>query len=229
MKSPFLTFDFEIKSLDEKTGMFEGYASTFGNVDLGGDMVMPGAFKKTIRENKGKFPILADHDPSRQIGWNHEASEDEKGLLVKGELLVDDIPDARAKRAIMKKALELKTSAGLSIGYRAIRWSMDEDKTTQMRYRKLQELKLFEYSVVTFPMNTEAIATAAKHWLDELQAAKDGSEIDHLNNFVAKMIENGFNESNIKSALETAAAQIKTPGLDYAHLFDQGIKALKTT
>ncbi len=74
----------EIKSFPLKvdrvgdTGEFTGYASTFGDVDQGGDVVDRGAFKKTLRENGGKVPVLDHHDPTRQIGWNLEAKEDDR-------------------------------------------------------------------------------------------------------------------------------------------------------
>ena len=55
-------------------GEFCGYASTFGSIDLGGDVVEKGAYKKTLIESNGRFPILDHHDPTRQIGWNVEAS-----------------------------------------------------------------------------------------------------------------------------------------------------------
>jgi HK97 family phage prohead protease len=223
----FLTFGFELKEVDEKSGLFEGYAAAFNNIDYGFDMIIPGAFKKTVKESKGKFPILADHDPRKQIGWNLEAEEDSYGLKVKGQLMVDEIVLAKERHALMKKALALKTKSGLSIGYRATKWEMDEDKTSMQRYRKLKEIQLFEYSLVTFPMNDQAMATAAKEF-DLLMQEKNHTEQELVEKFLAKMRENGFNDLAIKSALESAAAQIIKP-LDLEHLFDQGLKSLKTS
>ena len=221
-----LTCGFEVKALDGKTGEIEGYASTFNNIDQGGDKVMPGAFKKTIRDQKGKFPILDSHDPTKQIGWNLEAIEDEKGLFVKGQLLINDIPEARKAYAIMQKALEIKAKAGLSIGYMPVKWEMDEDEE-KMRYRKLKEVKLYEYSMVAFPMNIEATATAVKEF-DQFMKAMEGNELDQVNNFIAIMKKEGFNELKIKSALEAAAAEIDKPDeVDLTHLFESGIKLLK--
>jgi len=59
----FKTFPLEIKDVDTQ-GTIRGYASTFGNVDLGLDIVDKGAFKKSLKENSGVFPILADHSPA---------------------------------------------------------------------------------------------------------------------------------------------------------------------
>ncbi len=56
----------QIKNVTDQ-GQFEGYASTFGNEDLGGDIVAQGAFSKTINENKS-VPILWGHSTREVIG-----------------------------------------------------------------------------------------------------------------------------------------------------------------
>jgi len=163
MKFEHKTFALEIKATDEAsggaTGMIRGYASTFGNVDLGGDMVVKGAFKKTISENKS-IPILADHNPSKQIGWNIRAEEDAKGLYVEGEIDLTN-PDGRIKWNLAKRAVDLGASMGLSIGFQTVK---AEPMKENPLIRQLKEIKLYEYSIVTFPMNTEAMVMAAKHF-----------------------------------------------------------------
>lgn len=158
----FKTFSFELKTADNETdgdiGRFEGYASTFGNIDQGLDVVDKGAFKVTIKNNKGRFPILADHDWTSHIGYNEEAKEDNVGLLVRGAINLK-VQKGIEKFALAKQALELKTPMGLSIGYSTIQ-AQPDDKQPQVRH--LTELKLWEYSFVTFPMNVEAMVTTAK-------------------------------------------------------------------
>src|SRR6266566_5269881 len=61
------TVRLQIKSLDE-AGRFVGLASTYGNVDLGGDVVEPGAFQKTITDRGGEVPLLFAHDSRQPIG-----------------------------------------------------------------------------------------------------------------------------------------------------------------
>lgn len=154
------TFKFDIKEADEdkNEGRVEGYASTFGNVDLGLDIVDKGAFKRTIRDSKGKIPILADHSPYEQIGWNEEAEEDNKGLLVRGALDLN-VQKGKERYSLAKKALKIGAPMGLSIGYFTIKAEPDAENP---RIRHLKELALLEYSFVTFPMNTQAMVTAAK-------------------------------------------------------------------
>jgi len=151
------SFPFKIDRVGE-TGEFTGYASTFGDVDLGNDIVEKGAFKKTLRESQGRIPVLDHHDPTRQIGWNLEAREDDRGLLVRG-LLDLNVRAARERHSLMKMAVQVGGRTGLSIGFRAIK--EEPDKKNPM-LRRLKEIQLFEYSVVTFPMNREASVTNIK-------------------------------------------------------------------
>ena len=187
----FKVFPFEIKDADAQ-GFIRGYASTFGNVDLGLDIVDKGAFKKTIKETSGgKFPILADHDPSKLIGWNIRAEEDETGLKVEGQLDLN-VQLAKERYSLARKALEHGIQMGLSIGYMTIKAEPDREKPM---VRRLKELKLFEYSIVTFPMNTEAMITAAKSALTNDRVTLIMEEAKKL----------GLTIDDLKSALQGAA------------------------
>lgn len=146
---------FEIKSLDDK-GEFEGYGSIFGNVDLGGDVVMPGAFSKSLasHQEKGTMPaLLWQHDPSQPIGTYTEMREDEKGLWVKGKLTLA-VQKAQEAYALLKD----RAVRGLSIGYEI----KDGAFNKESKVYELKEVDLWETSVVTFPMNPLAQVYAAK-------------------------------------------------------------------
>lgn len=157
MTIEYKTFSFKVDGTDDK-GLIRGYASTFGNIDYGMDVVDKGAFRKSIKETKGKIPILADHRPADHIGWNERAEEDDKGLWVEGSLILS-VAKAKEKYDLTKKALEIGAPMGLSIGYMTIKSEPDREKPI---VRRLKEVKLFEYSIVTFPMNVEAMITSAK-------------------------------------------------------------------
>ena len=167
MKKETKSFGFEVKAISEE-GNFEGYASTFGNVDFGGDIVAKGAFAQSIKVNKGIVPILASHNPDHQIGWNKSAFEDNKGLKVEG-MLDFNVQKAVERHSLMKTAKELGAKMGLSIGYRVIK---AEPHRSKVDVRVLREVELMEYSVVTFPMNAKATVTAVK--------TIDGVNIDEL-------------------------------------------------
>ncbi len=102
----FRTFSFklgDVKEVANGLGRIEGYASTFGNVDLGLDIVDRGAFKKTLIEQV-KVPILADHQPESHIGWNQEGTEDDKGLFVAGDIEMA-VQKGAEKYALAKSAV----------------------------------------------------------------------------------------------------------------------------
>lgn len=148
-----LAFALELKAVSE-TGLLEGYASTFGERDLGGDIVVAGAFGKSLRTRGAKgVKMFADHDPSKRIGVWTEIDEDEKGLKVKGQLLTE--------KAIGRDAyIDVKSGAldGLSVGFRIKLDSYDGRRKARM----LKELDLLEISLVPFPMNEGARVTSVK-------------------------------------------------------------------
>lgn len=145
-------FRLSVKSLDA-AGMFEGYLSTWDK-DQGGDLIVPGAFKRTLEawRSKGRpVPMLWDHDPSHPIGAFVELEEDEKGLRVKGQLAL-----AVGKAAEVYELLKLGVVNGLSIGYSVV----VQEWTDQVRL--LKELRLWEGSLVLWPMNEAAEVDSVK-------------------------------------------------------------------
>lgn len=150
---------FELK-LDEVTpdGQFQGYAAVFDNVDFGKDVIAKGAFAESLKETGGKIPILNHHDPAHQIGWNLEAREDEHGLFVRGQLDLN-VQAARERHSLMRMAAKVGGKSGLSIGFQTLR---EEAYPEDFSIRQLKEVRLFEYSLVTFPMNPQAGVTRVK-------------------------------------------------------------------
>lgn len=216
-----VTSPVEIKSFGEQ-GVVEGYAAVFNNIDLGMDKIIPGAFKRTLKNNKGKVPMLADHKWDQPIGVNLEAKEDSYGLLVKGQINLN-IQAGRERYEYAKQLLANGMKAGLSIGYNTVDYEEAKDKETGRIYRKLKELKLHEYSLVVFPMNEEATLTGVKSFDDLFNEQINEEEL--LEKFIAKLKEKGSTESVIKAALERSAAKFKTSSL--RHVFEDGIKNLK--
>ena len=142
-------FPFEIKTISE-TGAFSGYASVFGNEDLWGDIVVAGAFSKSIAEKKPA--MLWQHNSDEPIGVWVVLAEDEKGLYVEGQLLINGV--ARAKEAY--ELLVAKAISGMSIGYVPVVWEWQKKEDSRNEIRLLKEVDLWEISLVTFPANTEA-------------------------------------------------------------------------
>jgi HK97 family phage prohead protease len=153
------SFKFSMKSLDP-AGTFSGFASTYGNTDLGGDEIVAGAFAKTLADKGGEVPLLWAHNPSEPIGIA-KLTDTAAGLQVAGKLILDGVPTAQKVYALMKAGV-LK---GLSIGYDVVRYDLADN------VRRLLELKLWEISAVTFPMNERATVTAVKSTTAELEPA----------------------------------------------------------
>lgn len=135
-------------------GSFSGYASLFGSADLSGDMVMPGAFLRSIASRKvAGIRMLYQHDPAEPIGVWTEIREDPHGLFVRGRLMLD-VARGREVASLMRAgALD-----GLSIGFKTVRARADR----QAGVRRLTEIDLWEISVVTFPMQPDARIRAVK-------------------------------------------------------------------
>ena len=147
----------EIKARAEDDGVFEGYGSVFLVLDHYKDIVQPGAFSRSLEKWKGLGqlpPLLWQHQHDEPIGVYEEMREDEKGLFVRGRLLIDDIAKAREAWALLKA----KAISGLSIGYAPV--IEEYDRTTKIN--SLKEIDLWETSLVTFPANPAAVVTDVK-------------------------------------------------------------------
>ena len=150
------TFEFKVTDFDYEGRTVEGYAAVFGNIDQGNDIIHPGAFAKTLVERGNKVRFLWQHDMHEPIGRPLELREDASGLFIKA--IVSDTARGRDALALMRD----NAISGLSIGYDAIPGGTDYSKEDGTGVRNLRELRLWEFSLVTFPMNELANVTALK-------------------------------------------------------------------
>ena len=167
MANKTLTVGFKVKAIDENTGEFSGYASVFGVKDSYSDIVMPGAFAKSLAiwAEKDALPaMLWQHKTDEPIGIFTKMQEDEHGLYVEGRLLKDDDPLARRAYAHLKAG----SITGMSIGYSDVDYEYDKDKGAF----QLKEVKLWEVSLVTFPANEEARINNVKTLLKDGELPK---------------------------------------------------------
>lgn len=153
LETKFCTGDVSVIVTDDLN--IEGYASRFGAIDQGGDLVQKGAFAASLASGRG-VRMLWQHDPAQPIGVWEELREDNQGLWVKGRLL-DGVARAReAAELIRAGAID-----GLSVGYRTRRATK-----TDAGARALIELDLWEVSLVTFPMLPTARVAAKADVID---------------------------------------------------------------
>jgi HK97 family phage prohead protease len=143
-----------IKDVDVKTGTVTGYFSIFGNVDSDGDMIMPGAFKRTLENNYRRAKHLYQHDflhvLSGTKNGNLTLKEDSKGLYFESKI---------TETSYGADVVKLYESGALdehSIGYEV------KKQNKASSYNELLELKLWEGSTVTWGANEMAITEQIK-------------------------------------------------------------------
>ena len=135
------SFNLEVKDVDTKQGVVTGYFSAFGNVDSDGDIMMPGAFKRSIQdwgpEGKGRIKHLLNHDPSKPLGKIQVLKEDEYGLYYESKVGKHNLGQDYIKM------IESGLIAEHSIGFKTLR----EQKSGEAN--QIHEVMLFEGSSLT--------------------------------------------------------------------------------
>jgi HK97 family phage prohead protease len=148
----FLNIPFEVKSDSDKELIIEGHGAVKNNIDAGGDIILDGAFTKTLEQRKGRIAFCLQHDIRTPIGKILDISENGKGLLLKVRIS-DSEGDIKTKirEGILKE---------LSIGYSVIEGKSGERDGKEVFF--LTEVKLYEVSLVTIAMNELAMIEGMK-------------------------------------------------------------------
>ena len=146
MKVKYKNVAFDVKAVTDE-GVIEGYASVYGNIDSYGDIVEKGAFKSLFEKDNSVIPILWQHNTREPIGGASSFKEDESGLYMKANLVME-VQKAQEAKALAKAGVV----TGLSIGYTVNEYTYNKEENVT----HLTDLKLWEVSLVTFPANTEA-------------------------------------------------------------------------
>lgn len=178
--------DFEVKAASDNSGqaVITGYASKFGEIDQAGDVVVKGAFEKSINSGK-KVLMLYQHDRKQVIGRWTELVEDDVGLRVSGIL------SSKGLGAEVAELISLKAIDGLSIGYRVL----DSQRAGNITY--LKDIQLGEISVVSFPCLESAV-------IDQ-KAVQDMS----INELHKHLVDSGLSNSVAKKLLSGGYGALK--------------------
>ncbi len=153
---------FEVKSADD-SGNFEGYASVFDNIDLGGDVIVPGAFTTVKTTRTGRLRLALYHNLTRLIG-DAAFKQDSNGLLLKGKVNLN-VSYAKDAYELMKAG----TLDEMSVGYNPIEDAMET--RDGRRVRVIKRAELWEASIVPFGMNPEAQVLSVKSDLRAFECA----------------------------------------------------------
>lgn len=208
-----LDIPFEIKSISD-TGAFTGYGSVFGVKDSYSDIVIKGAFANSLNKwkEKGRLPaLLWQHKMDEPIGYYTKMVEDDNGLYLEGQLLINDDPLAKRAHAHMKA----KSLSGLSIGYVLNDYDYDKEKSAFI----LKDIDLWEVSVVTFPANDEAR-------IDNVKSIFERGDIPPPKEIERVLRDVGLSRTQAKAFMSEGYASLKQR--DVSNSDENAIKILKS-
>ena len=158
----FKNLQVEKLKFNDETRVFSGYASKFNEVDSYGDTVFRGAYKETLQNRERPIRMRWNHF-GEIIGKWVSIEEDEKGLLVTGELTKGHSVADNVYASLKHGAID-----GLSIGY----WAVESVKN-KTGGEDLHEIELIEISVVEEPADTHATISDIKSHITELKTLKE--------------------------------------------------------
>ncbi|EGH27697.1 HK97 family phage prohead protease [Pseudomonas syringae pv. japonica str. M301072] len=191
----------------DEAGNFEGYAAVFNNVDLGEDVILPGAFTKVKTTRGGKLKLALYHDLTRLVGAA-DYTQDDHGLLLKGKVNLA-VSYARDAYELMKS--EILDS--MSIGFNTIK--ADFEERAGRRVRIIKEAELWEASFVPFGMNPEAQVLTVK------------SDIRLFENALRERM--GLSQKEAAAVASLGYSALRRDGGSEATAIVEGLKSLSTT
>ena len=180
----------EVKDLDLNKRIVTGYLSAFGNKDHVGDIIVKGAFDKSLKERKEQIFFLNQHNWDQPHGKFNMLQEDAKGLYFESNPLVDTTYSSD-----LLKLYDAGIINEHSIGYQTMQDEVKGD------VRMLKELKLYEGSNVTLGANPETpfmgMKAGTKRASDQVKR-------------ILKMLRSGDVTDDTFSLLEIALKQYET-------------------
>lgn len=201
-----LEVPFELKAVDD-AGNFEGYAAVFNNVDLGDDVILPGAFTRVKTTRGGKLKLALYHDLTRLVGAA-DYTQDDHGLYLKGRVNLA-VSYARDAYELMKA--EILDS--MSIGFNTIK--ADFEERAGRRVRIIKEAELWEASFVPFGMNPAAQVLTVK------------SDIRLFENALRERM--GLSQKEAAAVASLGYPALRRDGGSEATAIVEGLKSLSTT
>jgi len=132
---------YQLKDLDTKQGIVSFYFSAFNFKDSVKDIVLPGAFTKTIKENRDRIKHLYNHNTTQSPGVIKELGQDTFGAFAVSQLF-------KAPHVIGQNVMVEYESGGItehSMGYRSIKERFDSKQDANL----ISEVYLWEVSSLT--------------------------------------------------------------------------------
>lgn len=168
------TSEIMLKDIDEKQGRITGFFSKFGNIDSDKDMIMPGAFTRTLKNNAARIKHLYQHDPLKPLSGVKNGrlviTEGKEGL---------EFDSTISQTSYGRDTIKLYADGVIdehSIGFNTI------EKSEKKGYVEITEIKLWEGSTVTWGANELAGTTNVKSLTKEDAIKKMDVVIKSLRN-----------------------------------------------
>ena len=213
----FKNYDATIKDLDVNNGIVTGYFSKFGNIDRDEDVIMQGAFTKSIQErgpksNKPEIAFLWQHDMYKPLGKLIDLREDSYGLYF--EAKVSDTSYGQDALKLYRDGVITQHSIGFQV-IKSIEEQTDEDR----EIKRIMEVKLWEGSAVTFGANPDTPFTGFKSYSVEekedrikllMKCIKNGDYTDEMFGLIEFELLKLVTENN-KSVKDKEAEIITSP------------------
>ena len=194
----------EIKDVDIDSRIVKGYFSAFNNVDSDGDMIMKGAFTKSIQEHgvdspsNRKISHLAFHDVTRPVGVLKVLKEDDNGLYFESEIGTHD--DGENALKMYKDGIIREHSIGFNyIQDKTNFIEVEKEKTDNELVKSIggfwaiSEVKLWEGSFVTFGANAETPNLSSIKSKDDINKCLDQLK-QRMDTFIKALKDGNYNE-----------------------------------
>ena len=199
---------------DMKQGIVSGYFAVFGNKDLDGDVIEPGAFSKTIMERgpQGKQLIkyLLDHDKNKVVAKMNNLYEDQRGLRYEAKI------GTHAAGQDFQKMIESELINQHSFGFRTIKEEFDQEA----KMNRIREVMMYEGSAVQFlganpettfiDLKSEADAFEYLTRLEKFVKTSDATDetLEKLENQLKSLME--MLKPTLVTLVEKEAVQVET-------------------
>jgi HK97 family phage prohead protease len=189
----------EFRASDDGAGL-SGYASHFWSVDSYITTVQPGAFKRTVKQRGDRIPMLWQHDSDKPIGRPTSLKEDNIGLKFDAAI-TEATTYGRDAMALLRDGVPL----GLSFGFENLKsrpatkddpLNFDQIKAKPADVQVIEEVRLWEISLVTFPANEQAT-------INDVRAT---AEADALASLIEHMRAGTLNDEHRALVAELVAA-----------------------
>lgn len=182
-----------VKDVDVKKRIVTGYLSSFDTKDYDNDVIVKGAYSKSINERKNNIFFLNQHDWKQPHGKFNVLTEDSKGLYFESTPFVDGVSYSEDTLKLYDAGIIKEHSVGFNV--------VKSDFDTKDNVRVIKEIKLYEGSNVTLGANENTPFTGMKSMT--LQEVNDQYKL------ITKAFRNGTFTDETFSLLEVALKQLQ--------------------